>query len=302
MSKLPRVNRTTPSRFLPALMLLVLLGALGAAWLLSRTPAHGIASATDIIADIRNRGLDDFWSTEPVAYWYIIRRNDQPIGWSVSYREGEEGGFRGTSVQVVRMPQGQIHEAQSSWWLNLDATKGTYSAQSGHVSLAGGLRASRDSIEVRFQNGQLTIVQRLGNQEVVSGAPMPPGYIPDGLRPLALAMTARKKTEALFRMIGDNIPPSGEYPRFLRLNMKYLSPPPDHANQAMIELTESLEGASFPPEIYVLDREGIILREERIVGDQKVVYTRSSEADVSRIFPEAIPTIRRLRERAEAAD
>lgn len=299
MSKSSRRQRTTPSRYLPVIMLLVLFGSIVLAWLFVRKPAAGTANAAEIIAEIRNQGLDAYWSPEPVAYWYLHRRNGEPYGWSVTYREGEEGGFRGSYVQMVTMPQGLIQQSNSSWWLNADATRGKYIGETVEASRVRGLQAAATRAEIELRDGKLHVLQWINGQQYESGAKAPANYIPEGLMPLVQALTARKKTEALFRFIQDGTPPSGEYPTFSRLNFHYLGPPDEHPNRAVVEQTFSRAGASSPPATLTLDREGVLLQSRRKGSGVTIDHIRSTPQEVVAAFPDAQATIERLSRRTQ---
>jgi hypothetical protein len=308
MNQTPRTSRTTPSRLLPLVMLLVLLAAVTAAWLLAREPGEGIANAAAIIEEIRSDGLGAYWSDEPVLHWYIIRIGGKPAGWRVTYREGDDDGFQGGQVLIRRSPQGGATEAISSWWLNRDATRGVYKGRSLGRNVvsqeSGRLVAMRSETEARIElrDGQLNILQVFDGRPVESGAPAPPGYIPEGADDLAMALAAQRRTHALFRMIIDQIPPQGTYPIFLRLSMQYLGPPEGEPNHAVMEVTSSLRGRTLNKDTYILDRDGEVVESSYEIDGRTVTETRSSEQDVLKVFPNARSTFTSLTNRGDPND
>ncbi len=302
MSKSPRRQRTMPSRFLPIIMLLVLFGTVMLAWLFVRKPAKGVANAADIIAEIRSQGIEAYWSPEPVAYWYLLRRNGEQYGWSVTYREGEEGGFRGSYIEVSKTPQGVTMQSNSSWWLNNDATRGKYIGESIEASRTRGLQAAGTRAEIELRDSKLHILQWINGRQYESGARAPENYIPEGLMPLMQALTARRKTEALFRFIQDGTRPSGEYPSFSRLNLHYLGPPDEHPNRAVVEQTFSHGGASAPATTLTLDREGILLQSRQKSNGVTFDRIRSTPQEILKAFPSAQATVERLSRKTQPAE
>ncbi|MBS3822142.1 MAG: hypothetical protein KGY81_10315 [Phycisphaerae bacterium] len=278
---------------LPLVMLLVLLAAVTVAWLLAREPGEGVATAAAIIADIRSEGLGAYWSGEPVLHWYLIRIRGKPVGWRVTYRQGDDDGFGGGQVLIRRSPKGGATEAISSWWLNRDATRGVYKGHSLGSSVvaqdSGRLVKMRSETEARIElrDGQLNILQVFDGRPVESQAPAPPGYIPEGADDLAMALAAQRRTHALFRMIIDQYPPEGSYPIFLRLSMQYLGPPEGEPNHTVMEVTRSRRGQTLNKATYILDRDGEVLESSYEIGGRSFTETRSSEENVLKVFPNA---------------
>ena len=146
-------EKSTPSRraALAAVMLLVLLAAGGLAWLLQSTSSRRVRAAAEILAQIRERGLENIWGEDLRINWYLAMKNELVVGWrAVATGRSEDGDFLGVDVSAA---SGRSNLLCERWRLNADATDGSYQA------FALAKQALRPDTNITLRRGSVTVVQ-----------------------------------------------------------------------------------------------------------------------------------------------
>ena len=237
----PRVSR---QGLLTAVMFVLLLLSVGAAWLLTRGRGSPTRAAMNVLEQIRADGLGAHWEGQTVR-WYVIRANGKPVGWRLLLRAGrDDGGFEGLEFIVA----GNAPRRSVNWWhwsLNADATKGVYVAQ----ALS---RRNFGKTIVKLGNGRIVIQQELKSGLFTSAASVPPTYLPPGLMRLAYSLVARNKSQATFKTTIDSRRPSGTKPDFAFANIRYAAP--DDAGGASLAVRMGGDSTGNATMLYMDDR------------------------------------------------
>ncbi len=162
---------TQPPRFarrslLAAIMAVVLVGAVAAAWLMERAGQRRVDAGAKVIADLRSKGLADGWPRELRIDWYLTRVSAKPVGWRALARwRTDDGDLAGTDIMVY--PEVFVME---QWVLSPDMSRGEYSS----VEQAG---RGAGTTDILLEAGIVTIRQDSGRR---ASLPAPANYIPEG--------------------------------------------------------------------------------------------------------------------------
>jgi len=183
---------------LAVLMLVLLAGSVGAAWLVARARHYDPQVAVDILADIRAKGLHSFWSDAQVENWYVVyNQAGRRAGWYVDRRRRmPDGTFAGERVRVY---QGRLTE--ESWKLSDDArrSKCWVTFYPSVLPLAGIEKRLILSLENGKVEKTVEVRYRGGPQPKSLGpVPAPKEYVPDGLADLALYQAAVRGKKTVF--------------------------------------------------------------------------------------------------------
>lgn len=185
----PRTPAAPRTAMLTFIMLAILAGSLGAAWLLSATRGAAANEAAAILAQIRTRRLSSYWPEESYRECFVFRdasgqvRGGRQTWWSQAHDE-----YQGHTVMVTQ------YIAREDWWVGDDASSGQYDSRESTHNLR---------TRITLAKGQVTVAQAIEEGTQSAQTPLPANYIPEGLMPLAVAQVAKRGKPASFRMIFD---------------------------------------------------------------------------------------------------
>lgn len=186
---------------LTAVMIALLAGSVALAWFVSAARRHDPQVAADILADIRQKGLDAFWGDEPFENWCVIYGPDgKAVGWYVERRlRMEDGNFVGTRVRELG---GEL--SIERWMLDNQARTGKYQGdqwQLQRVRVSGRpvqVSVKLPATEIYLAGETLTVRRTDGRRKIEAQTQqVPANYIPEGMTNLFLYQAALKgrKTE-----------------------------------------------------------------------------------------------------------
>lgn len=295
--ELPSANRHKP--LLAVILLGVLLVATAAAWWVSKIQGGTLRAGIAIMQEIRQRKLPAFWGDASHEQWYLIGANGETVGWMCRrYEPAAGGGYQGSDT-VFR---GRIDEGFSldvtRWRLSDDLSGGAYLAQSWNRTFVRMGRVattptSETSIVVRGDT--VTTQQRIGGEPFSAESRTAENYLLEGTLPLAIARVAQLKTEALFTLILDAVPPQGsdrlQVP-FFAYRLRYVGPSPRNGQWSEVESTTSGGRVSIR-ETHTVDADGRIVLSAQTgtdAGTRKsftLTTTLTTREKLLETFPEA---------------
>ena len=267
------MTETRRRSLLALIMLAILLAAVGAGWWLSVSRRSDPQAALDVLNSIRRRGLRAIWGHEPVTSWYLERRSDDIIGWSVITRDRlEDGRYVGTRVQRI----GRII-SEESWVLDDAARAGRYAAsESELIQLTGqavqiGKRGPKTEITLR--EGQVLVKRTAGRQTRTASGRAPDNYIPEGLTSLVMFETAGLGRKTTFAMLENSRAIAGR-----KLNFSTFMAEPEGRRVIRANFGKA-------DQVWAFDETGQLLRTSH--PDLGWWSEKSSAAVVVESFPEA---------------
>ena len=164
------------------------------------------------------------------------------------------------------------------WTLNAHITKGEYRA--GRVQ--GGFLSTTETV-IALKDGHVRVEQpEFGRSE----AEAPANYIPEGVVELAWYLTARGGEPGRFRMVFNEMPPSGGRVQFGQMLVEEIV---RSADGWQVEVRSRMGG---PEETVSFDNGGRIIRRQRHGGD--VVERPAAPQEVAAAFPGAAGILRRI--------
>jgi len=243
---------------LTGVMLLVLGVSVGGAWWFVRARGSLAEVGAEIVQQIRRQGLGRYWP-RPTVRWFLTRSNGRAVGWRLLARAMREGNeFEGLEIVSIR-GQGQSTALTWAYWsLGSHAGRGSYRSEVITVQQVGPLQkwSTQGETHVDVENGTIEISQKLGREQFQSTARTPPNYLPEGALPLARALVAADKTEGLFKLTYDHVPPVRGVPQFFSVKLRTV----DLASQRGAAAAVRQTGTGVPPATYFLDADGITVR------------------------------------------
>ncbi len=250
----------TRQNLLVVIMLGVLLASVGVAWLLTWSDDPAKQRGEAILASIRERQLPNWWGTDPIDLWYLIRdEGGRPVGWQHVTRRTVAGGYAGTRQIRLLDRQWIIDE---KWEISADATGGGYEGTS--ITPRG-----RSETYTELTGGQVRIT---APQTAAAASAAPPNYIPEGLNTLVFFLAAAGGEKTICQMVFDSDAVRGG-----RVNFKSVTLKPAGPNRLQVVYPGSGAGRT-----YHFDDRGLV---ERIHNpDDGTTYTRMPRADVAKFF------------------
>jgi len=262
------------------LMLVLLAGAVAAAWLVSEARYYDPRAAVDLLADIRRQGLGSYWPDEPSENWYLVYGpQGRAVGWSVERRVGRaDGGFAGARIEEY---DGVL--SIERWQLDDSAATGEYRAdqwQFRNVRVSGRpvkVSVKMPATEIQLTAGGVGVLRSDGERKVSAEASDPPAnYIPEGLSNLAIYQAALKGRKTEFLLIQNSAAISGKSVVFTPLRVK-----PVGGRVVELDLGNYVKTIAF-------DETGRMVRSADSQGGQDAQWMELSTAEaVASRFPRA---------------
>jgi hypothetical protein len=260
---------------LALVMLLILLAATGAAWLLVLQGQRRQAVGQNIVDEIHAQKLSHWYPEKATVQWYVGSKGSSVVGWQAVIRNSKGGQHEGLRIEAIGSAPPRIQSrAVEKWTLDDPAASGEYRSeiQSVSVSNAGAV--------IRLQDGKVSMTQLFPGLIGQAGAQVRSNYLPEGTTPLALRLVAQQKADALFSTIIDDHPNFGMAIDFVSVRVRY-----DGAHQqGSASLDKVIYSASGAEITYWLDGEGGIARIDTGEGFSWVAVT---EKQITEHYPAA---------------
>ncbi len=271
---------------LKAVTIGVLLASTGVAWLIARSrsghadraQAALVANGTQVLAQIRNQGLDHHWPGDevPRERWYLVYgggRVKELRGWRAArhWREAD-----GTHRELqLNFPSG----VWEYWQLNGDGTRGLYEAGQATPVPGSPRLETATTTRITLRDGRAELRQ-YGPDGAVSEVDVPANYVPEGMLDLACLIAALRGGEAQFRLILNSDPPDGKTTRLATATISDIKQLRQGVHATMT--ISSAQGGSLEHELR-FSRTGLLA--ERITGpmEERLVARET----VRRILPKA---------------
>lgn len=184
-------------------MLLVLLGSVGIAYLIVRSAHRQTNQGSAIIAAMRSGTLTPHWRNQPQVQWYKrVMRAGAPRWRAVIHHVSPDGDFV-TGGDVIFAYDPYAPTSWEFWKLSPDASSGWYEASNASIRLADG------KVSVFRPDSKLQRTQ----------GDAPENYIPEGTMNLACYLTARAGKPAQFRLILNSYIPQTADATFIAINV-----------------------------------------------------------------------------------
>jgi len=255
------------------IMLGVLLLSIATAWIIAQSRGGAAIRGSELLAEMRRKGLPALWGTESVDIWLVaFDPKDRPVAWEHITRQPADRFYGGT-LELGNSDGRILHE---SWRLNANATEGIY--QSTSLGQQGW-----NKITISFKNGQVSILQD-GHPPTVASSPAPADYVPEGVARLLMFLTSQRGETVGCRMVfNSNATTAGQ------VNFSSVSLVPDGPGRARIVSPGS------PGERYSFDEQGLVNKIEQL--GTKVTYRRVSRDEAATHFPQLKQSKPRLLDR-----
>ena len=257
---------------LAGLMLVVLVASVGIAWMLERRSDKKTEAGAQIIRQVREKGLGNYWSDKLQIDWFLVQAYGETIGWKASAKgKIANGNFVGVDIEIVPN-RSHSHEI---WTLNPDATIGNYHAEDSNgyktdISLKDGL------VKVRRHAG--------GAGTPVAHSKAPENYLPEGTLQLAVQGVAKARANAQFAMVFNEQAIADDVVEFGTLRMKYVGKKKNSQGKDVNRVTMSKARMGRKHKIvYDLDEKGKIL----VIYGEKMQWTSAKKQDVQKAFANA---------------
>jgi len=264
---------------LAVIMLGTLLASVGVAWLLVRRARAKTRRGAEVIAQIR-QGLALHWRNHPKVQWYLVRIDDELIGWRAIARIPRKGGgYEGMNLYYQSIGPGAV--IAERWTLNADASEGLYDAR---VLVGNAAVPNRPDTHIALSDGQVKVLHAKYGR---SRAAAPTNYVPEGTRDLACFLAGRRKATAQFQMVLNDMPPE-EKSRKIRFVQFTVMQSVRSGNT--LRVTERLSMPPGPATERTYDSEGRLLL--RRTGQE--VRSAVSEEEITKAFPDAPEILQRL--------
>ena len=276
MKRTPMKSENARRGLLAVLMLVVLTGSVGIAWMLERRSDKKTEAGAQIIRQIREKGLGNYWSDKLQIDWFLVQAYGETIGWKASARgEIANEKFVGVIIEVIPN-RSHSHEI---WTLNPDATIGTYHAE---VLLTDG---SGYKTDISLKDGVVKVRLHAGGSSTpVAHSQAPENYLPEGTLHLAVQRIAKTRANAQFAMVFNEQAIIDDVVEFGTLRMEYVGKKKNSQGKDVnrVEMSEVRMGRKHKI-VYDLDEKGKIL----VIYGEKTQWTSASRQEVQKAFPNA---------------
>ncbi len=275
MKRTPMKSENARRGLLAVLMLVVLTGSVGIAWMLERRSDRKIEAGAEIIRQIREKGLGNYWSDKLQIDWFLVQAYGETIGWKASARgKIANGKFVGVNMQILQN-RGHSHEI---WALNPDATIGIYHAD---FRTADGGDFKTD---ISLKDGVVKVRQHAGGSSTpVAHSQAPENYLPEGTLQLAVQHIAQSQAKTQFAMVFNEQAIADDTVEFGTIRLEYAGKKKNSQGQDVnrVEMSRGLGKQSRT--VYDLDEKGKIM----VVYGEKMQWTSASKQDVQKAFANA---------------
>jgi len=185
---------TTPNRrdwLLKAITVGVLVLSTTVAWLIVRRADASVDRGTDLVRQIRDKGLSHYWGPDRHVDWYLTYdAGENVVGWRFSARQRRsDGGFEG--LHVAR------HEGRMSceYWRINDHADDAYYYEAVQLPRTAGKPTMRTTT-ILLKDGKVTA--RHQPQNIVREGAAPDNYLPKGALELAYYLAASTGRTTVF--------------------------------------------------------------------------------------------------------
>ncbi len=223
MPENPSNDNPTRHALLPLVLFGVLVLSVLTAWALTITQGAAVRAGEKLLAELRDRGLEEFWP-EARLDWLISRHRGRVEGWEARTRlRRPDDTYEGLELRATVEGDGLVG-IWSHWALREDLSQSSYTA--GTMRWSGGLPTLRENTRIEYQEGRVHVTQTLwtrgGRARQRSSGVAEDHYIPEGALPLVTWLTARRRIDsAHFELVLDDLPPWGTQTRFGELDLSY---------------------------------------------------------------------------------
>lgn len=259
--------------------------------------AHGITAAieqrgADILTTIRQQGLAHFYPKKGTGDWYLRHQGGAVLGWRlvlvIRQADGTFTGLEANLSRSLRSPA-TFEGHWERWQLDNHATRGRYIA--GSVRVGPRLWELKQDTSIDLADGAVTVVQQdakgLARR---STGPTDENYLPEGTILLAQRLIAKRRTNAQFRLIFNELLPRGTRPRFETRTFRYLAEPSETVPGAVATVEGESALTGFMPQEAYFDEHGRLL--QVITG--KVRLTSAGLGQIQRYFPDVLDYVRQI--------
>jgi hypothetical protein len=276
MKRTSTKSETARRGLLAVLMLVVLVGSVGIAWMLERRSDKKTEAGAQIIRHIREKGLGNYWSDKLQIDWFLVQAYGETIGWKASARgKIPNGKFVGVNMEVLPK-RSRSHEI---WTLNPDATIGTYHAEV-NVTDSGWFKT-----DISLKDGMVKMRQHAGGSSTpIAHSQAPENYLPEGTLYLAVQRVAKARANAQFAMVFNEQANTGNVVEFGTLRLEYVGKKKTSQGKDVhrVKMSEVRMGKKHKM-VYDLDEKGKIL----VIYGEKTQWTSADKQEVQKAFPNA---------------
>jgi len=249
---------------LSVIMLAVLAASVVAAWLVIAPSSKLTKAGTEVLEDIRSKGLGKFWGKQEVDIWMLgYSREGELLGWRNFTRRPFPGGYEGTQLRASR----QVELVRENWKVSEDGSFSSYEGASRTVT-------GRSTTLIQLKEGKVTVSKPAISSRTFS-SPAPENYIPEGLNHLAYELALRVGKPARFCIVFNATATRGSGVNFTPVLLSTEGPD-------SVALTSAQSGGKM---VFSFDGDGFIASIEETVSG--VVYNRATAQQVLTHFPEA---------------
>lgn len=171
-------------------MFFVLALSTAAAWWITQSRQGPSAAGAEILAQIRAKGLEACWTSEPAENFYIQRIDGNVVSWSVSLRRPQDDAYMGIELTVG------TNEARSNWQLAANLSASLYQSR-----VTDGVHTGETTIS--YARGQLKVIRAVGQKSLAGTIAAPENYIPEDSKNLAVFEAIKQNRPASYRIIID---------------------------------------------------------------------------------------------------
>lgn len=269
-----------------ALIMVTVLGlSLAAAMLLCKVKNAGVQQGRAILADMCKAGLDKFLPPAAGEQWYLLKEDNQIIGWRCCLIRNDGGNLAGLAAEV-HAKAGEQAGQWEVWKLDNNASAGDY--------LAGDLRNSdriigSQNTEISLAAGRVQAKQLINGSWMYSHNDRPDSYIPEGMMEIVARQVGKLQTRAVFKTILNPYPPAGSKTSFISVSMEYVGQS-EGIDGADVSIEFSIPGMPSEPRIYSFASDGRLVRSK--IAD--VVEEYMDKSKVLAAFPAAQTIVKAL--------
>lgn len=280
MTNSPQSNRKS-ALLLTLFLFGVLLASVGIAYWIVQARSAAARTGEGVLRAIRDKGLPHWWPEAKSVECFVVQdAAGQVKAWQIHYRSAVGGGFAGG--QIIR-DQDSLSEEQ--WEIAADASQGQYKALIRIQQVVGRQILDRsDETHIALAKNVVQVRPRADMTPV--SAVMPANYIPEGLSPLVLFLTAQGGEPAVYRMIFNQTAVANRQVNFETVRALPLSP---------LSAGLSTDGDDTPEEVYHFDKDGLILKIE--YPRSKATVRRVTPDELRRIAPKAADALKAIEQR-----
>jgi len=250
-------------------MMVVLAGSLGVAWMLVRSRTAAPDRAARILREISAAGLGAFWDNEDVKHYFLAQDVEgKPIGWYFMARSYADGNY--ACLFYLTLPGVGI-EGREECIVSADARTVRYRG-----TLVSG--NTPETASIFLQDGKVTINTPQGSLSEAA----PPNYIPEGLTWLVASRVASGGDYAVFTTIFNQDAVEDNRVLFRSVNMR-----PQGPKKVLQEsIRRTARGEVEVTVAYRFDSAGQVEQIDEI--NTGITFKRKPVQDVAKHFPQVL--------------